>query len=239
MIAFCQLNKDRLQAILVWKLNRLFRNRVDSAVYKRHLRRLGINVISITEPMAESIDSDLLEAVVEAVDSRFSKSLSQDVMRGMRESARRGHYPLSVVALGYKRQVDDVAVDWLRRTIPMTDATCGDELVETVVREDAKGNRALVDGQGDQESVGANADPKWYAVYAAGWAHSCVALSPFSSLTYWDAGAWGGIGFGTGETKGARLAYVIHGGAKDAGFAREDYERITHPPVVATARAAQ
>jgi site-specific DNA recombinase len=65
---------------------------------------LGINVISITEPMAESIDSDLLEAVVEAVDSRFSKSLSQDVMRGMRESARRGHYPLSVVALGYKRQ---------------------------------------------------------------------------------------------------------------------------------------
>ncbi len=100
MISFAKLNQGRVQAILVWKLNRFARERVDSAVYKRYLRRLGINVMSITEPMTESIDSDLLEAVVEAVDSRFSKSLAQDVMRGMRESARRGYYPLSTAPPG-------------------------------------------------------------------------------------------------------------------------------------------
>jgi Glycosyl hydrolases related to GH101 family, GH129/Carbohydrate family 9 binding domain-like len=103
--------------------------------------------------------------------------------------------------------------------------------------EDDKGNSALVDGQGDEESVsGRNPSPKWYAMVADGWAHSCVALTPFSSLTYWDAGAWGGIGFGTGETKAVKLAYVIHGAEKDAGFAAQDYDRLTHPPTARVTR---
>ncbi|MFA0748955.1 MAG: hypothetical protein EORIYHIE_002824, partial [Candidatus Fervidibacter sp.] len=38
-------------------------------------------------------------------------------------------------------------------------------------------------------------------------------------------------------TKGIRLAYVLHGGQKDATFAAWDYERLTKPPkVVATMR---
>lgn len=104
MISYCKLNHERLDAVLVWKFNRFSRDRVDSAVYKRFLRKLGMNVISITEPIAESIDSELLEAMVEAMDSRFSKSLAQDVMRGIRETAKRGFYPLSTAPLGYKRE---------------------------------------------------------------------------------------------------------------------------------------
>jgi len=99
--------------------------------------------------------------------------------------------------------------------------------------EDDKGNRAPVDGSGDAEDVaGKNADPKWYVVYADGWAHSCVALTPFSNLTYWDAGSWGGIGFGTARTEDVRLGYVVHPGQPDATFAIQDYDRLTHPPVV-------
>jgi len=100
--------------------------------------------------------------------------------------------------------------------------------------EDDKGNKAVVDGKGDGENViGKNPQPKWYAVYSGTWAHSCVALSQFDNLTYWDSeGAWGGIAFNTGQTKGIRLAYVLHEGQKDASFARWDYERLTKPPKV-------
>jgi hypothetical protein len=99
--------------------------------------------------------------------------------------------------------------------------------------EDDKGNQAPVDGKGDAEDVsGKNADPKWYAVYADGWAHSCVALTPFSNFTYWDAGSWGGIGFGTGRTQDVRLAYVVHPGEQDATFAIHDCDRLTNPPRV-------
>jgi hypothetical protein len=101
---------------------------------------------------------------------------------------------------------------------------------------DDKGNTAEVDGRGDAENVSdRNPDPKWYACYSDEWAQSCVALSPFSGLTYWDAGAWGGIGFGTAATEGVRLAYVIHPGQPDASFARADYERLTQPVQLAIA----
>jgi len=104
MICYCRLNHERLDGLLVWKFNRFSRERVDSAVYKRYLRKLDITVISITEPIAESIDSELMEALVEAMDSRFSKSLAQDVMRGMREVAKRGFYPFSAPTIGYNRK---------------------------------------------------------------------------------------------------------------------------------------
>ena len=102
---------------------------------------------------------------------------------------------------------------------------------------DDKGNTAVVDGTGDAESVsGRNRQPKWYAVFAPDWAHSCVALTPFENVAYWDAGGvWGSIGFlsANARTSGLRLSYGIHGGARDARFAEEDWRRLTAPVVVA------
>ncbi|MFA6563899.1 MAG: glycoside hydrolase [Verrucomicrobiia bacterium] len=99
---------------------------------------------------------------------------------------------------------------------------------------DNRGNTAVVDGHGDAENVyGRNAKPKWYAVFTPDWAHSCVALTPVESLAYWDAGSsWGSIGFHTSarQMSGIRISYVIHPGAKDAGFAGEDCRRLSKPP---------
>ncbi len=101
--------------------------------------------------------------------------------------------------------------------------------------EDDKGNKAIVDGKGEGEDViGRNPQPKWYAVYSDTWAHSCIALSPFDNLTYWDVeGARGGIAFNTSRVKDIRLAYVLHEGQKDASFALWDYERLTKPARIA------
>ncbi|MBL7223486.1 MAG: hypothetical protein ISS72_06525 [Candidatus Brocadiae bacterium] len=97
--------------------------------------------------------------------------------------------------------------------------------------EDSAGNKAKVDGAGDAEGVlGKCPNPKWYVVYGDGWAHSCVALSKFDNITYWDAGHWGGIGFQGGDIKGARMTYVIHGTQKDGSFGKRDYERLMNPP---------
>jgi len=102
---------------------------------------------------------------------------------------------------------------------------------------DDRGNTAVVDGHGDAENVyGRNAKPKWYAVFTPDWAHSCVALTPVDSLAYWDTGgSWGSIGFHTGakQANGIRMSYVIHPGAKDAGFAGVDCRRLATPPAVA------
>ena len=95
---------------------------------------------------------------------------------------------------------------------------------------DDQGHTAAVDGHGDAEGIYGVKNPKWYAVYAADWAHSCVALSPLNHIAYWDAGGMGGIGLvAANETAGIRMAYVIHPGAADASFGAEDYRRLTTP----------
>ncbi len=97
---------------------------------------------------------------------------------------------------------------------------------------DNVGTRALIDGKGNDEGVtGKNRKPLWYAAYAERWAHSCIALSPFNGIAYWDAGgSWGGIGLDAAARDGMRMSYVIHPGAEDAAFADADYRQLTAPP---------
>jgi len=54
MISLAKLKQPPFDAILVWKLNRFSRNRMDSVTYKALLRNKGIQVISINEPTDDS-----------------------------------------------------------------------------------------------------------------------------------------------------------------------------------------
>jgi len=91
-----------------------------------------------------------------------------------------------------------------------------------------QGARARVDGKGDGEDVYGKGK-NWYAVWADDWAHSCVAISPFDHLAYWDSGSWGGIGLVTRETKNVRMSYAVRPGARDASFAEAEHRRLATP----------
>ena len=67
---------------------------------------------------------------------------------------------------------------------------------------------------------GQNSDPKWYAVRGNGWAHSCIALSSFTNIAYWDP--TGQIGFTSNKLTGNKYAYFIYPEQKDFSFAEND-----------------
>ena len=90
MIATVHQKSSSFQAILVWKLSRFARNREDSIVYKSLLRRHGVQLISINEPLEDTPSGRLLEGVIEVIDEFYSANLAQDVVRGQRENAERG-----------------------------------------------------------------------------------------------------------------------------------------------------
>ncbi len=92
MIALAKTKHPPFESILVWKLNRFARNRVDSITYKKLLRDRGIRVISINEPLDDSPSGHLLEGVIETIDEFYSENLGQDIRRGMRENAERGFF---------------------------------------------------------------------------------------------------------------------------------------------------
>lgn len=78
-------------AILLWKFSRFARNRDDAVFYKSVLRKqLHIEVVSISEPIAEGKLGILMEALIEAMDEYYSINLAEEVKRGMEEKHRRG-----------------------------------------------------------------------------------------------------------------------------------------------------
>lgn len=91
MIGVAKTKPKPFDAILLWKFSRFARNREDSVVYKSMLRKqLGIDVISVSEPVGDDKMSVLIEAMIEAMDEYYSINLAEEVRRGMSEKARRG-----------------------------------------------------------------------------------------------------------------------------------------------------
>ncbi|MFH1382051.1 MAG: recombinase family protein [Chloroflexota bacterium] len=111
MIVAARQKPPQFEAILVWKLSRFARNREDSIIYKSLLRKHGVQVISINEPVEDTPSGRLLEGIIEVIDEFYSANLAQDVTRGMRETASRGFYPGGPPPYGYRRiKVQDGAV---------------------------------------------------------------------------------------------------------------------------------
>lgn len=101
MIATAKSKPKPFDAILVHKFDRFARSREDSVVYKSLLRKeCDIKVISITEQLEDDKFSVILEAMLEAMAEYYSLNLSDEVMKGMTEKARRGGVQSSPV-LGY------------------------------------------------------------------------------------------------------------------------------------------
>ncbi|HUV52604.1 MAG TPA: recombinase family protein, partial [Dehalococcoidia bacterium] len=103
MIALSRLKHPPFEAILVWKLSRFARNREDSIIYKSLLRKQGIQVISINEPIEDSPSGRLLEGVIEVIDEFYSANLAEDVTRGMRDNAAKGYLNGGKTPYGYRR----------------------------------------------------------------------------------------------------------------------------------------
>ena len=104
MISLARLKTPSLQSILVWKLSRFARNREDTIIYKSLLRKKGIQVISINEPIDDTPAGRMLEGMIEVVDEFYSENLAQEVSRGMRECASRGFFTGGQPPFGYEIQ---------------------------------------------------------------------------------------------------------------------------------------
>ncbi len=103
MIALSKAKRPLFEAILVWKLSRFARSRMDSITYKALLRSRGIKVISINEPLDDTPIGQLLEGIIESVDEFYSANMGQDIRRGMRENASRGFFNGSKPPFGIQR----------------------------------------------------------------------------------------------------------------------------------------
>lgn len=93
--------KKGFDILLVHKLDRFARNRYDSAIYKRELRKNGVTVYSVLENLDNSPESIMLEAVLEGMNEYYSQNLSREVMKGLKENALQCKHTGGLPPLGY------------------------------------------------------------------------------------------------------------------------------------------
>lgn len=106
--AFQRMIKDsvnrQFSIILVWKIDRFARNREDAAIYRSKLRKNGVRVISVMESISEGAEGILIESVLEGMAEYYSRNLSENIKRGIRESIAKGWFPGGIVPYGFIHQ---------------------------------------------------------------------------------------------------------------------------------------
>lgn len=109
MIAKAKSKEHPVDVLLVWKFSRFARNQEESIVYKSLLKKAGVDVISISEPLADGPFGSLIERIIEWMDEYYSIRLSGEVKRGMAENASRGKYQ-TTAPYGYRTGKDHLEI---------------------------------------------------------------------------------------------------------------------------------
>lgn len=103
--AFQQMIADarnhQFQAVVVHKLDRFSRDRLDHAIYRQELRKAGVSLISVLENLDDSPESVVLESVLEGFSEYYSKNLARETRKGLKEIALQAKYTGGTVLYGY------------------------------------------------------------------------------------------------------------------------------------------
>ena len=103
MIEAAKQKDHPFEVVLVHKFDRFARSREDSIVYKSILKRAGVEVVSIKEPLTEGSYAGVMEAIYESFAEAYSLNLGQEVRKGMTEKALRGE-PQTAPPFGYRME---------------------------------------------------------------------------------------------------------------------------------------
>lgn len=99
------------QTVIVWKMDRFSRNRYDFAIYKSKLKKNGVSVVSVNEPIADDPSGILLDSLIEGMAEYYSENLSQNVKRGLRVARQHGTFTGGRLPFGYRTDGKNVVAD--------------------------------------------------------------------------------------------------------------------------------
>lgn len=110
-----------IKALLIWDSYRFSRNMVESLTYKDMVRRHGISVIAITEPMVDDDAQLYIDAINGASGELYLRKLSRDSKRGIRAKVVDRHQHWGFAPYGYlldknigKLVINEAEARWVR-----------------------------------------------------------------------------------------------------------------------------
>lgn len=117
-----EVEKLRPAYLILWKTDRLSRDRIDAVIAKKRLRECGVKIVYVAESIPDDDEATqiLMESIYEAMAASFIVSHRKNVVRGMTYNAENAFYN-GVKMLGYvgqvnqKYEIDPVTAPTVRR----------------------------------------------------------------------------------------------------------------------------
>ncbi|MCL2853840.1 MAG: recombinase family protein, partial [Defluviitaleaceae bacterium] len=108
MLEYIKENKERVDYLIVHKVDRLARNRGDDVDITRALGEAGVQLVSASESIDNTPSGMLLHGIMSSIAEFYSRNLSTEVKKGLYQKAKGGGTP-NKAPIGYKniRDVDE------------------------------------------------------------------------------------------------------------------------------------
>lgn len=95
-------DRGGIDFFVCWSTSRFARNRLDAALNKRLLEKMGVKLAYASQDFGESDDSWLTEAITEIIDEQYSRTIAKDTRRSMAKNAKDGFFNGGRVPYGYR-----------------------------------------------------------------------------------------------------------------------------------------
>ena len=90
MLEYVRENADRIDYVIVHKVDRLARNRGDDIDIMRALRECGVQLVSASESIDDTPAGMLLHGIMSSIAEFYSQNLATEVKKGMGEKIKNG-----------------------------------------------------------------------------------------------------------------------------------------------------
>jgi site-specific DNA recombinase len=100
LLEFCKVKGNAIAVLVVWKLDRFARNVEDHFAIKAALRRHGVSVVSVTEPITDDANGKLLETILAGFAAFDNDIRAMRTIQGLQQKIREGLFPWKA-PLGY------------------------------------------------------------------------------------------------------------------------------------------
>jgi site-specific DNA recombinase len=114
ILDYCKDKSRAIEVLIVWKLDRFARNVEDHYAIKSALKRLGVSVVSVTEPIQADANGKLMETILAGFAQFDNDVRAMRTIQGMQQRIRDGVWPwepplgyLSPVRPGKKTKADE------------------------------------------------------------------------------------------------------------------------------------
>ena len=92
-MSYCKDKSRKIETLLVWKIDRFARNVEDHYAVKATLRKLGVQIASVTEPIQSDPNGKLMETILAGFAQFDNDIRALRTVQGMRQRLREGIWP--------------------------------------------------------------------------------------------------------------------------------------------------